>query len=743
MSTKILRMVRHLPMFLIMAQLAMLPAAAAEENPGGEVDPLARILQDLELPVEELGVHPKAYHARFPMPDEMPYTLPFFADLWAEPLKTYEWSAALASYAKPYVEPAYLDGVGATWPADLGPGEEPRPDAAHHLLFHLGVSRLTSRFRDYSVNITAREFGENPLAEAAGQLREGLGVGATHVTFGRDADFPRPADQEAEAAAGVDDELQRIVATAILDLAEARRWIDAAFRNVEWEDRIAVWRILDLGEMQLDALRYDPCVDDVMADLDRESLLYGAMKAARATEELRARVRIWLQEHQGPTRAIRYEQMTPYGRVILAGAGKDSHTCSDCMLLVDLGGNDVYEMPAGATPDPDIPLSVLVDMEGNDDYRPAPFGLPTQGAGVLGVGILWDVEGRDRYRAAGSLSQGLAQVGVGLLMDEKGDDHYQATTTAQGAAFFGVGMLVDVQGNDEYLCNGECQGFGGSGGVGVLLDGRGDDTYRAEVMPGKVYRPDYHASMERNITSAQGVGLGRRGDGSDGHSWAGGLGSLVDLDGSDRYEAGTFSQGCGYWFGTGVLYEGGGDDVYESVNFSHGSGAHFCIGAVVDEAGDDQHRAIHTGTCALGFGWDYTNALMFDREGNDTYVGHEAVLGVANGRSNAFAIDLAGDDRYELSGGGEAFGVAGTMDTIETFDPARPYFHDGTSMGLFLDVGGTDLYRRGEAADPIAADGFYNRQPPEGDPAQELNNYGVGLDVDQGTVEVFEPLEDR
>ena len=748
---------RLVPVLVLLASLSVAaPAAAKREqvqsdpatatDPPEEpmADPLADALEALQVAEAALGVHPRGYHARFPQPADMPYTLPFFEDLWAEPLQTYPWAAGMAAYSARYLDPEYLGAVGDEWPGDLAPGDGSRPDAAYHLLFHLGVSRLTSRFRDYSVNLPERTLGESPLAEAIGELRAARGIGPTHVTFGRDADFPRPALQEAEAAAEVDPELQRILATAVLDLAEARRWIDLAFRKVSWDDRIAVWRILDLGEIQLDGLRYDPAVDDVMAQLDRESLLYGAMKAVRTTEELRARLRAW-KGRQGPRPAlnIAYDQSTPIGRVMVMGEGKDHHTCSDCLLVVDLGGDDTYEMPAGAPADPDLPLSVLVDLAGDDRYLPAPFGLPTQGAGVLGVGILWDVEGKDSYAADGPLAQGVAQVGVGLLMDESGDDRYTAAGSSQGAAFFGVGMLADADGNDRYQCHGECQGFGGSGGAGILADARGDDQYAAEVLPENVYRPDYHAGMERNITSAQGVGLGRRGDGGDGHSWAGGFGLLLDLDGSDHYSAGTFSQGCGYWFGTGVLYDRLGDDVYESVNFSHGSGAHFCIGAVIDEAGDDEHRAVHTGTCALGFGWDYTNALMFDRSGDDLYVGHEAVLGVANGRSSALAVDLAGDDRYELSGEGAAYGVAGAMEQIDTVDPARPYFHEGASLGLFLDVGGDDVYLRGEEPDPVAEDGFQVLTPLPGEEGHEQRNFGVGVDAPEGDVRALDELEDR
>jgi len=89
------------------------------------------------------------------------------------------------------------------------------------------------------------------------------------------------------------------------------------------------------------------------------------------------------------------------------------------------------------------------------------------------------------------------------------------------------------------------------------------------------------------------AGLRRRGDGSDGHNWAGGLGALIDVDGDDHYEAGNFSMGLGYWYGTGLLWDGGGNDEYKSVYFTQGSGAHFAIGALIDESGDELKIWVH------------------------------------------------------------------------------------------------------------------------------------------------------
>jgi hypothetical protein len=111
------------------------------------------------------------------------------------------------------------------------------------------------------------------------------------------------------------------------------------------------------------------------------------------------------------------------------------------------------------------------------------------------------------------------------------------------------------------------------------------------------------------VSNAQGVGSGRRGDGADGHNWAGGLGALLDVDGNDTFRAGNFSQGLGYWYGTGLLWDGGGNDEYVSVYFTQGSGAHFAIGALIDEGGNDKHTLKENAGAAFGFGWDVVNAL--------------------------------------------------------------------------------------------------------------------------------------
>ena len=67
-------------------------------------------------------------------------------------------------------------------------------------------------------------------------------------------------------------------------------------------------------------------------------------------------------------------------------------------------------------------------------------------------------------------------------------------------------------------------------------------------------------SKEHNTSMCQGVGMGRRADYTDGHSWAGGVGMLVEGGGDDTYSCSVFGQGCAYWYGVGLLVDKAGAD---------------------------------------------------------------------------------------------------------------------------------------------------------------------------------------
>ncbi len=69
--------------------------------------------------------------------------------------------------------------------------------------------------------------------------------------------------------------------------------------------------------------------------------------------------------------------------------------------------------------------------------------------GLMGVRLLVDLGGMDRYRA-GDMSVAAGLCGVGVLCDRGREDLYESGQFAQGAAYFGLGVLRDEGRNDRY-----------------------------------------------------------------------------------------------------------------------------------------------------------------------------------------------------------------------------------------------------------------------------------------------------
>lgn len=172
-------------------------------------------------------------------------------------------------------------------------------------------------------------------------------------------------------------------------------------------------------------------------------------------------------------------------------------------LLLDLGGDDTY----GVMQEPDV------DDECTEDLLIR--RIVTGGSGLAGVGVLIDLEGQDAYTGK-TLSQGSGHVGgVGLLLDSPAGtpvtpppdlasqgDRYLAIRSSQGFALVGgLGVHSDVEGTDAYdfympqgepggVINdvGDCDdtprltlGAGSLGGVGVLMNEGGNDSYRSSA----------------------------------------------------------------------------------------------------------------------------------------------------------------------------------------------------------------------------------------------------------------------
>src|SRR5690606_23337424 len=112
---------------------------------------------------------------------------------------------------------------------------------------------------------------------------------------------------------------------------------------------------------------------------------------------------------------------------------------------------------------------VYDDASGVISADPARMTAQAQGCGIFGYGMLLDLAGDDVYRAH-EFGQGCGIFGTGILRDAAGNDSYLGTGHLQGCGWFGSGVLIDNAGDDGYSLYQFGQGYGGTLGVGVLVD---------------------------------------------------------------------------------------------------------------------------------------------------------------------------------------------------------------------------------------------------------------------------------
>ena len=318
----------------------------------------------------------------------------------------------------------------------------------------------------------------------------------------------------------------------------------------------------------------------------------------------------------------------PVGRIEIWGVGRQRHT-TRCAVRIDVGGNDNY-LDCGGRADPARPISVSFDAAGDDIYgATASF---VQGAAFGGIGILYDRAGDDQYLAR-QWSQGACLAGFGLLDDRSGDDVYRANECSQGFAVAGGAVLRERAGHDTYTAQKFAQGVGCAAGVGAIVDTEGSDRY---VCTGR-YASEYG---EPGVFSGwgQGVGFGLR------RIASGGIGLLVDDRGDDVYEAGNFSQGGAYFFGWGALLDARGNDRYIGSRYAQGFAAHQAAGTFIDRRGNDRYQS-HAGV-AQGLSWDQTCVFFRDGGGDDIYETRGFSLAATAHNGICVFIEDGGDDVY-------------------------------------------------------------------------------------------------
>lgn len=308
-------------------------------------------------------------------------------------------------------------------------------------------------------------------------------------------------------------------------------------------------------------------------------------------------------------------------------------------IVIGTRGNDVHQL----APSRRGRISVLIDPGGDDQYRGSDLALN-------GFSAIIDVSGNDRYVMDGA-GLGAAIAGAALLIDLAGNDSYQARYFAQGAAAFGFGALLDLAGDDRYRVEAWGQGFGIADGTGVLWDRAGNDQYAAAGVPDPFNRAGA-------ISGVQGAGFGYRG------RIGGGVGILRDDSGDDTYEAQMFAQGLGYYFGLGLLWERGGHDRYRALQYAQGNGVHQAIGVLREESGNDRYElaAIY----GQGMGLDVAFGTLLDLAGDDDYRASDAAQGAATANGIGLLADTSGNDRFATGNGVLKWGHAEWMRSLPT-----------------------------------------------------------------------------
>jgi hypothetical protein len=426
---------------------------------------------------------------------------------------------------------------------------------------------------------------------------------------------------------------------------------------------------------------------DLLEKMDRSALFSAADALAPLVDpELHKQLAALPEEGdvkvEGATGRISQKIATPAGNIVIGGKGKNTYQLDkmeDTSVVIDLGGDDVY---VEGTASFSRPVLIIIDLAGNDRYQGTRPGI--QGGAVLGVSMLVDCAGNDTY-VAQDVAQGSCIGGVGILVDMDGNDRYVGLRRVQGQALGGLGILLDRAGKDDYRAVMWAQGFGGPLGFGVLDDLEGKDHYFA----GGLYRDSYPETPGYEGWS-QGVGAGLR------QVADGGIGVILDGAGDDVYEYDYISHGGGYWLGLGMArdfagndrryggtqtaYNGGprGEPMFQ--RFSNGFGCHYALGFCFDDGGDDTYGGTIMG---LGFGWDVSVGVLCDFGGNDRY---DATGGGTQGNgaqaSLGILFDYGGDDVYL----GDWQGYASPSITYHTMPQC------GGNFSFLIDYGGKDTY---------------------------------------------------
>ena len=350
-----------------------------------------------------------------------------------------------------------------------------------------------------------------------------------------------------------------------------------------------------------------------------------------------------------------------------------------------------------------------------------------------------------------------------FLLEPSGRDKYYAEiNTTQRHPFY---LVIDLAGDDLYDNKSLGGLFSVNQGLGISLDLAGDDVYRSGnfsfcgILGAMIHYDALGEDVYTGGAFSQGAAffgsallIDGKGDDSyqaptmaQGLGSTCGLGAILDFEGTDRYLLGakythaplmpndfrSMGQGMGFGFrpdfagGTGLLYDRSGNDKYIGAVYAQGVGYWYATGILIDEKGNDVYNAVYY---PQGSGIHLANGYLFDGEGDDAYytrngpgqgAGHDWALGIL--------LDKSGDDAYSIPGG-NGLGL-------------------NNSVGIFVDSKGNDRYERvnpssygyanfsrSAGAIGLFLDGSGTDTYPDSSLADnsgwQRGNYGVGKDME-------------
>ena len=314
--------------------------------------------------------------------------------------------------------------------------------------------------------------------------------------------------------------------------------------------------------------------------------------------------------------------------------------------------------------------------------------------------MLLDRQGNGSYQAR-DVAQGSALGGIGVLITGGGSHTYRGLRRVQGAALGGLGLLLDRSGKDDkddFHAAMWGQGFGHPLGFGVLDDlGGGNHFYL-----GGMWRDSYPETPGYEGWG-QGVGAGIR------QSADGGIGVLLDGGGDNVYEYDYIAHGGGYWLGLGfardfgsnnrclgatlLAYDGGPRTQTRFQRFACGFGCHYSLGFCFDDAGNNSYDGTIMG---LGMGWDCSVGVLCDFAGNNHYLATGGLTqGTGAQASLGVLFNYKGGNVYEGYGQGYA-------------NPGISY-HDlpqcGGNFSFVIDYGGKNTYGCGAVNNSVTQRG--------------------------------------